>query len=95
MRSVYRAYTPGMPATTIKVPSDLRDRLNAEARDAGLTVAAVIENLLRDRDRSAVFDRMRAERAATTPDERAELEAEYRAWSDAFAEDVLRHAPDA
>lgn len=91
MTSVYQGYTRGMTATTIKVPVELRDRLNSEAREAGLTVAGVIERLLAARDRAALYEQMRAERARMTPDERVELEAEYRLWSDASGEDLLHH----
>lgn len=35
-----------MPATTIKVPSELRDRINRDAQERGLTAAALIEDLL-------------------------------------------------
>lgn len=35
-----------MPATTIKVPSELRDRINRGAQDRGLTAAGLIEDLL-------------------------------------------------
>lgn len=52
-----------MPATTIKVPSELRDRLNSEARESGNTVATVIERLLADRDRVERFRRIRQARA--------------------------------
>lgn len=82
-----------MAATTIKVPSELRDRLNEEARASGHTVARVIESLLDERDRGELYARMRAERARMTDDERAEVEREYRAWSDAAAADVLAAGP--
>lgn len=84
-----------MVATTIKVPSDLRDRLNSEAKDAGTSVAGVIERLLETRDRSELFRRMREDRARLTPSERAEIEAEYRLWDDAAGVDVGRYDPHA
>lgn len=40
-----------MPATTIKVPSELRDRINRDAQAHGLTAAGLIENLLDAFDR--------------------------------------------
>jgi macrodomain Ter protein organizer (MatP/YcbG family) len=82
-------------ATTIKVPSDLRDRLNREARADGVTVASVIERLLDERERAELYRRMREERAALTADERAELEAEYRVWDDAARVDAGRYDRDA
>lgn len=84
-----------MTATTIKVPSDLRDRLNSEARAAGVTVASVIERLLEERDRAELFRRMREERAELSAEERAEIETEYRLWSGAAGADVLGYAPRA
>jgi predicted DNA-binding protein len=35
-----------MAATTIKVPTELRDRINRDAQDRGLTAAGLIEDLL-------------------------------------------------
>ena len=84
-----------MAATTIKVPSELRDRLNAEARDAGSTVAAVIQGLLESRERAELFRRMRAEREQLSAADRAELEAEYRLWAAAASDDSRRYDRDA
>lgn len=80
-------------ATTIKVPESLRDRLNAEARASGGTVAEVIQSLLADRERSELFRRMREERARLTPEERDDLAAEYRRWEDAAGGDLDRYDP--
>lgn len=38
-------------ATTIKVPEDLRDRINREARERGVTAAGLIEGLLEGYER--------------------------------------------
>lgn len=57
--AVYERYTHTMPATTIKVPSELRDRLNAEARRGNTTVAGVIEALIAERERAQRFAAMR------------------------------------
>jgi predicted DNA-binding protein len=65
-----------MTSTTIKVPSDLRDRLNAEAKREGKTVAGVIEGLLESQARADRFRAIRAARDRMTPAERADLEAE-------------------
>lgn len=35
-----------MTLTTIKVPADLRDRINRDARERGVTAAGLIEGLL-------------------------------------------------
>jgi predicted transcriptional regulator len=69
-----------MPATTIKVPSELRDRLNAEARKSNATVATVIEALIAERDRVERFRVIRAERATVTPEERASFDREDADW---------------
>jgi hypothetical protein len=36
----------GMTTTTIKVPVELRDRINQDARERGVTAAGLIEGLL-------------------------------------------------
>jgi predicted transcriptional regulator len=69
-----------MPATTIKVPSELRDRLNAEARKSNATVATVIETLIAERDRVDRFRVMRAERGTVTPEERVAFDREDADW---------------
>ena len=68
-----------MPATTIKVPSELRDRLNEEARRANTTVAAVIESLVAERERA---ERFRAMREAMADADRSEIESYERETSD-------------
>lgn len=69
-----------MAATTIKVSSELRDRLNAEARRAGTTAAGVIEALIAERERSERFQAMREAIAATTPENLAEYPEEVAEW---------------
>lgn len=52
-------YTRGM-ATTIKVSAELRDRINREARERGMTAAGLIEGLLdayERRERMEAFGR--------------------------------------
>lgn len=75
-------------SSTIKVSTDLRDRLNARARNQGVTVAQSIERLLAHSERAEFFAVMRAQYAAMSPDDRAEYEAEVRLW-DAAAGDGL------
>lgn len=58
-------------------------------RDERCTFGHVIESLLEERDRAALYAQMGADRARLADDERAEVEREYRAWSDAAAADVL------
>jgi hypothetical protein len=85
--------TAATQSTTIKVPADLRDRLNARARNEGGTVAQVIEGLLAESDRVRLFDAIRARRDSQTPEERAELAAEYSAWERASLGDLERSEP--
>ena len=82
-----------IPSTTIKVPAALRDRLNARAREEGGTVAQVIEGLLAEGERTRLFDAIRARRDSQSPEERAELAAEYSAWERASREDLERSEP--
>lgn len=51
-------------ATTIKVSKDLRDRLQDRATREHISMAGVIEQLLRTAARAERFERLRAERAA-------------------------------
>ncbi len=85
--------TTSAPSTTIKVPAALRDRLNARARAEGGTVAQVIEGLLVESERSRLFDAIRTRRDSQSPEERAELAAEYSVWERASLEDLERSEP--
>ncbi len=69
-----------MTATTIKVSTQLRDQLNAEARRSGMTAAQVIEQLLAERARANRFRAIRDARDAMTPHQRAGLERERDAF---------------
>lgn len=60
-----------MTVTTIKVPSDLRDRLAAKAKHDNLTMAAVIAHALDEAEEREFWDRVRAVNAALTDEERA------------------------
>lgn len=66
------------PTTTIRVSVHTRDRLAAQARERGISVAALLAELAARADREAIFraerDATRAE--ATTPAARDE----YRDW---------------
>lgn len=52
-----------MTQTTIKVPSELRDALQARARRDGRTMAEVVQHLVEVDDRVRLFGRLREERA--------------------------------
>ena len=77
-----------MTATTIKVSTDLRDRLNDEAKRSGMTAAQVIEQLLAERARAARFRAIREARDAMTPEQRADLERERAAFEAAYLADL-------
>lgn len=51
-----------MTQTTIKVPSELRDALQARARRDGRTMAEVVQHLVEVDERSRLFERLRDER---------------------------------
>ncbi|MCW4457510.1 hypothetical protein [Microbacterium sp. MPKO10] len=63
-------------ATTIKVSAELRDRINADAREKGVTAARLIEKLLDAHERR---QRMEAFGRATRGAE-SEYWDEYREW---------------
>lgn len=65
-------------ATTIKVSTELRDRLRREADRDGLTLGGLLEDLLAERARARRFDDLRASLAASPPD--ADYAAELREW---------------
>lgn len=80
-------------ATTIKVPEDLRDRLNARARASDLTVAQVIEKLIAADERAERFRAIKEARARTTPAQWAEYEQESQIWERASNEDLAKYDP--
>ena len=80
-------------ATTIKVPEDLRDRLNARARAADLTVAEVIEKLIEADERAARWEAFRQARARMTPAQWAEYDEETQLWERAANEDLAKYDP--
>ncbi|ROS79148.1 toxin-antitoxin system protein [Cellulomonas sp. PhB143] len=82
-----------MTATTIKLDSALRDRLNAESRERGVPVGSFVEELLEAWLREQRFARLRDEMARTDPTERAAHAAEDAAW-DATAADGLGDTGD-
>lgn len=69
-----------MTATTIKVSSELRDRLKKSAAVHGRTLGEHLEALLEQEARSQRFSRLRQQIAQTPPDER--YAAEATAWQD-------------
>ena len=80
-------------ATTIKVPEDLRDRLNARARASDLTVAQVIEKLIAADERAERFRAIKEARARMTPAQWAEYDEETQIWERASNEDLAAYDP--
>jgi predicted transcriptional regulator len=69
-----------MTATTIKVSSDLRDRLNDAAHDEGLTTGSFVERLLERYLREQRFASLREAMAAGSDEAAASYRAEMEAW---------------
>jgi hypothetical protein len=75
----------GESMTTIKVPKHLRERLSRNASRSGLTAAALISDLLDERERQARFDAVRHAYETSADDAYA---AETEEW-DSLAGDGL------
>lgn len=58
--------------TTIKVPTELRDRLAARAKKDHITLAAAIARALDEAEEHYFWDAVREENARLTPEERKE-----------------------
>ncbi len=69
-----------MSATTIKVSSALRDRLNAFAAEQGLTAGSMVEKLLDDYLWRQTVEVAARQMRAMTDEERAEYMAEFAEW---------------
>ena len=78
--------------TTIKLDSDLRDRLNAEARSRGVTAGSFVEELLETWLREQRFEAMRAAMARTSPADMASYLEETRSF-DELTGDTLADEP--
>jgi post-segregation antitoxin (ccd killing protein) len=72
------------PTTTIRVPVQTRDRLAAQARERGISIAALLSELASRAQRENSF---RAERDATRAESAAvEVREEDRDWDDSVAD---------
>lgn len=67
-----------MTQTTIKVPPDVRDRVQRHARRRHVSQAAVLDRALNLLDREAFFDQLRSD-VADRPETEADR-AEREAW---------------
>lgn len=75
-----------MPATTIKVSTETRDKLKAQAARSQVSLGDHVARLADAAERGLRFEAMRAAIAATPADARASYEAETEAWLDADLE---------
>ena len=73
-----------MTATTIKVSTELRDRLNAVAEAQGLTAGSMVEKLLEDWLWRQQVDLAIRQMRSMTPEEKAEYMAEFEAMDDSL-----------
>lgn len=69
-----------MAATTIKVSTELRDRLNVLAEEQGLTAGSMVEKLLEDWLWRQQVDLAIRQMRSMTPEEKAEYLAEAAEW---------------
>jgi hypothetical protein len=74
------------PTTTIRVPVQTRDRLAAQARQRGVSVAALLTELAARAEHDAIFSAERDE-ARSDADARAARD-EDRDWDDATGDGV-------
>ena len=77
-----------MAATTIKVSSELRDRLNEVAAERGLTAGSLVEKLLDEWLWQQQVELAIRQMRSMTPEEKAEYMAEFEAM-DASLSDGL------
>lgn len=73
-------------STTVRVSTQTRDRLAAQARARGISISALLADLAAKADREAIFS---AEREATRAEaaDRAIRDEEHD-WADAVADDI-------
>lgn len=82
-----------MTMTTIKVDSDLRDRINDAARTRGVTAGALLRDVFGRWDREQRFAAIREAMARTPPERMASYLAEAAEWDATAAGDGLREEP--
>ena len=81
-----------MSATTIKVSTELRDRINALAAERGLTAGSLVEKLLDDMLWREQVDLAIRQMRSMSPEEEAEYLAEAAEW-DVTLSDGLEDDP--
>jgi predicted transcriptional regulator len=75
-----------MAATTIKVSTELRDRLNAVASEQGLTAGSMVERLLEDWLWRQQVELAKRQMRSMTPEEKAEYMAEFEAMDPSLSD---------
>ena len=81
-----------MTATTIKVSTELRDRINAVAAEQGLTAGSLIEKVLEEYLWRQQVEIAIRQMQSMTPEEKAEYMAEFEEW-DVTLSDGLEDDP--
>jgi predicted transcriptional regulator len=81
-----------MTATTIKVSTELRDRLNAVAAAQGLTAGSLVEKIFEDWLWQQQVETAIRQMRSMTPEEKAEYLAELAEW-DVTLSDGLEDDP--
>ncbi len=81
-----------MSATTIKVTTELRDRINAAAAEQGLTAGSLIEKVLEEYLWRQQVELAIRQMQSMTPEERAEYMAAFEEW-DVTLSDGLEDDP--
>lgn len=81
-----------MAATTIKVSTELRDRLNTVAEEQGLTAGSMVEKLLEDWLWRQKVELAKRQMRSMTPEEKSEYLAEAAEW-DVTLSDGLEDDP--
>lgn len=79
-----------MTATTIKISSELRDQLNAEARRRGTTAGSVVEALWTDWQREQRFAAIREAMATAGPEGVASYTEETAAFDELAGDGLPR-----
>ena len=75
-----------MPMTTIKVTTEVRDRLNAQARRAGLTVGQFLGVLVAAREVQEFFDGIASDIDRTDATVRKAVATDSSAWDETNAD---------
>jgi predicted transcriptional regulator len=80
-----------MTATTIKVSTDLRDRINAVAAEQGLTAGSLIEKVLEEYLWRQQVELAIRQMRGMTPEEKAEYMAEFEEWDVTLSDGLEDH----